>query len=404
MPQEILTDKDQPQYVAEPASEPFLPFTRPSIVPGDIEEVVRVLESGWITSGSRVRQLESGIAALTGCEEAVAVCSATAGMHLVLHALGIGPGDEVITPSLTWVSTVNLIELSGAKPVFVDVDRETLMTDGNLVERAISPNTRLIIPVHYAGAPFDIDPLRAVAAKHSIPVVEDAAHALGTDYKSSPVGKRGTAIFSFQAIKNVTSAEGGMICTDDSALAERLRRLRFHGLGADAFDRQSQGRLPSAEVLEPGYKYNLPDMNAALALGQLQRLPMLNARRAELAQMYLDEFVESGPLRPLGIPAYPHSHSWHIFVVRVDIDSLQITRDEFMEALKERQIGSGLHFRPAHTHKYYRERMPAGYPGLENTEWNGARLVTLPLFPGMRDADVTRVISAVNEIVDGNAK
>lgn len=382
----------------------FLPFTRPSIEPSDIEQVVQVLRSGWITSGAKVKELEQAFVTVTGCEHAIAVCSATAGMHLALHALGIGPGDEVITPSLTWVSTVNLIELSGATPVFVDVDRGTLMSDAAMIERAITPKTRLIVPVHYAGAPLDLDPIRGVAQKHGIPMIEDAAHALGSDYRNVPVGRFGTAIFSLQAIKNVTTAEGGVICTDDSEMAERLRRLRFHGLGADAFDRMSHGRLPNAEVLEPGYKYNLPDMNACLGLGQLDRLQALNDKRRSLAELYLEGFKCSEAVLPLSLPDYPHTHAWHMFIVRVNTDRLSISRDEFMGLLKERGIGSGLHFRAVHKHKYYRERLSDGLQSLKNTNWNSDRLVTLPLFPGMDAADVSRVIVAVEDIAAGKAQ
>ncbi len=377
----------------------FLPFMRPDIDERDIDEVIAVLRSGWITSGSKVRQLEEKFVQLVGCEHAIAVSSATAGLHLVLHAMGIGPGDEVITPSLTWVSTVNLIYLSGATPVFVDVDRNTLMVTAERVEQAITSRTKLIIPVHYAGAPLDGDSIRSVAGRFSVPIVDDAAHALGTYYEGAHVGRSGTAIFSLQAIKNVTTAEGGVICTDDSQLAERLRRLRFHGLGADAFDRKTNSRLPSAEVIEPGYKCNLPDMNACLALGQLDRLAKSNARRADIAQQYLQAFAGLDAILPLERPVYAHEHAWHLFIVRVDIDRLTIGRDAFMLELKEQGIGTGLHFRAVHQHAFYKTLPISDAPKLENTNWNSDRLVTLPLFPGMSDADVDRVIGTVKALV-----
>lgn len=351
-----------------------------------------------------MRELEHLMSQVTGCKQAVAVCSATAGMHLVLHALGIGPGDEVITPSLTWVSTVNLITLCGAKPVFVDIDRDSLMTDAALVEKAISPRTKLIVPLHYAGAALDLDPLRDLAAQHDIPLVEDAAHALGTSYKGAPMGQTGIAIFSFQAIKNVTTAEGGMICTDDADLAECLRRLRFHGLAADAFDRQTFGRVANAEVIEPGYKYNLPDMNACLALGQLGRLQKLNGMRADIAAAYLEAFQDSEFIRPLGRPEYPFTHAWHLFIIRIEIDRLNITRDQFMNELKSRQIGTGVHFRAVHQHRYFRETLSPNLQDLVNTTWNSDRVVTLPLFPGMRTTDVDRVVQAIRDIVSRNCK
>jgi UDP-4-amino-4-deoxy-L-arabinose-oxoglutarate aminotransferase len=385
------------------SQEEFLPFCRPSIDATDIEAVVQVLQSGWITSGAKVRQLEQLMTEVTQCAQAVAVSSATAGMHLVLHSLGIGPGDEVITPSLTWVSTVNLITLSGAKPVFVDIDRDTLMTDAELVEKAITPRTKLIVPVHYAGAALNLDPLKRLAEKHGIPLVEDAAHALGTAYKGEPVGRTGTAIFSFQAIKNVTTAEGGMVCTDNAELAERLRRLRFHGLGADAFDRETHGRLASAEVLEPGYKYNLPDMNACLALGQLGRLKELIRMRSEIAASYLEVFEDNEFIRPLAAPDYPFAHAWHMFIIRVNTDKLGMTRDQFMVELKLRQIGSGIHFLAAHKHRYYRDNLAADMQDVSNTNWNSDRVVTLPLFPAMRATDIDRVVGAIQDITFRNS-
>jgi len=388
----------------EPGRQEFLPFTRPSIQSDDIDAVVAVLRSGWITSGSRVKELEQAFSSRTGARHAIAVSSATAGMQLVLHAMGVGPGHEVITPSLTWVSTVNLIRLCGATPVFVDVDRDTLMTNSALIEQAITPRTKLIVPVHYAGAPLDLNPIRAVADRHAIPMVEDAAHALGTEYAGIPIGNIGTSIFSLQAIKNVTTAEGGVICTDDDALAERLRRLRFHGLGADAFDRQTNGRLPSAEVIEPGYKCNLPDMNACLALGQLARLDDNNAIRARLARRYRNAFSHINAISPLRIVDYSHTHAWHLFIVRIDINQLRICRDEFMEELKELGIGAGLHFRAVHHHKYYRDHKSPGQPQLDNTNWNSDRLVTLPLFPAMVDADVDRVVAAIVSIIQRYSK
>lgn len=376
----------------------FLPFTRPGLDADDINAVVDVLKSGWITSGAKVQELEAGISELTGCEHAVAVCSATAGMHIALHALGIGPGDEVITPSMTWVSTVNLIVLSGAKPVFVDVDRDTLMSGVEHIDKKITPATRLIIPVDFAGAPLDIDPLRELAKKHGIALLEDAAHALGSSYRGVPVGRTGTAIFSLQAIKNVTSAEGGVICTDDADLAAKLRRLRFHGLGADAFDRDTQGRTPQAEVIEPGFKYNLPDMNASLALGQLKRISSINGKRELLANHYLQRLEDIDSVLPLGIPDYPLQHAWHLFAVRVNTDRLEMTREQFMAALKKRQIGSGIHFKAVHSQKYYRETWGNLDKGLGNTIWNSERILSLPLFPEMNIEDVDRVILAIEEI------
>ncbi|UYA61329.1 UDP-Ara4O aminotransferase [Pectobacterium sp. F1-1] len=375
----------------------FLPFSRPNMGEEEIAAVAEVLRSGWITTGPKCQQLEQAFCQQVGCRQAIAVSSATGGMHVTLMALGIGPGDEVITPSQTWVSTVNIITLLGAEPVMVDVDRHTLMVRPQDIEAAITPKTKAIIPVHYAGAPADLTALRDISERYGIPLIEDAAHAVGTQYRHEWIGARGTAIFSFHAIKNITCAEGGMVVTDDEALAERIRSLKFHGLGVDAFDRQRQGRKPQAEVVMPGFKYNLADINAAIALVQLDKLPAINARRQQLAARYLTQ-LRSLPLKPLAVPDYPHLHAWHLFMVRVDETRCGISRDSLMAALQARGIGTGLHFRAVHTQKYYRERYP--HLHLPETEWNSASLMTLPLFPDMQDSDVDRVVAALTSILE----
>ncbi|EPQ4128661.1 UDP-4-amino-4-deoxy-L-arabinose aminotransferase [Proteus mirabilis] len=374
----------------------FLPFSRPAIGDEEIKAVESVLRSGWITTGPQNHQLEQDFCEKFGSKHAIAVCSATAGMHVVLMAMGIGPGDEVITPSQTWVSTINIITLLGAEPVMVDIDRDTLMVSAESIKKAITPRTKAIIPVHYAGAPCDLDALRAVADEAGIPLIEDAAHAIGTRYKDEWIGEKGTSIFSFHAIKNVTCAEGGLVVTDDDELANRVRCLKFHGLGVDAFDRQVQGRKPQAEVVEPGYKYNLSDIHAAIAVVQLSRLEEMNAKRAELVALYREKLQDS-PLEMLSVPEYPHLHANHLFMVRVDKNACGIDRDTFMEKLKQKEIGTGLHFRAAHTQKYYRERYPS--LSLPQSEWNSATLCSLPLFPDMSNKDVIRVVDAINEIL-----
>ncbi|PHM47052.1 UDP-4-amino-4-deoxy-L-arabinose aminotransferase [Xenorhabdus miraniensis] len=374
----------------------FLPFSRPAIGSEEIEAVEKVLRSGWITTGPQNHQLEQDFSRMFGCKHAVALCSATAGMHLVLLALGIGPGDEVITPSQTWVSTINMICLLGAEPVMVDVDRDTLMVNAETIKKAITPKTKAIIPVHYAGAPCDLDALRTVAQEANLPLIEDAAHAVGTRYKNEWVGERGTAIFSFHAIKNMTCAEGGMFVTDDDELAQRIRCLKFHGLAVDAFDRQIQGRKPQAEVIEPGFKYNLSDIHAAIAVVQLGKLASMNARRGELVARY-SAALSNSPLQMLSVPEYAHLHSHHLFMVRVDKSICGIDRDTFMERLKDRNIGTGLHFKATHTQKYYRERYP--HLSLPVSEWNSSTLCSLPLFPDMNNDDVDRVVNAITEIL-----
>jgi len=377
----------------------FLPFSKPSIDESDLQAVAEVLRSAWITTGQNAAKFEEEFSKYTGAPAAVALASATGGMHLALKALNIGPGDEVITPAMTWVSTVNLIVLCGAKPVFVDVDRDTLMTTPELAEEAITDRTKLIIPVHFAGAAVDLDAFRKMAQKYKIALIEDAAHAVGTEYKGTRIGSSGSSIFSFHPIKNITTGEGGMFCSDDAVLVERVRRLKFHGLGVDAFDRKMQGRSPQAEVVEPGYKYNLADIAAALGRTQLMRLEDFIQKRAKLAGLYREKLKNIPELLPLGDPAWPMRHAWHLFIVRLDIDRARISRDDFMEELKRLNIGTGLHFRAVHLQKFYREHMGFERGLLPATEWNSDRICSLPLFPDMRPEDVEDVIAAIKEVL-----
>jgi UDP-4-amino-4-deoxy-L-arabinose-oxoglutarate aminotransferase len=382
------------------ASQPFLPFSRPSITPADIAAVTAVLQSGWITTGAQCAELERAFAAYTGARHAVATTSATGALHLLLRALAIGPGDEVVTPSMTWASTPNLIVLSGATPVWVDIDVDTLMTTADRVEAALTDKTKLIMPVHFAGAPLDLTPLRALASRRGIPLIEDAAHVAGAAYAGERLGARGTSIFSLHPIKNFTTGEGGIVCTDSEELAARVRRLRFHGLGDDAYQRETQGRAPQAEVVEPGYKYNLPDMNAALGVSQLARLDEMNRKRRQLADRYRELLAGVPGVLPLALPSYDHVHSWHLFIVRIDAEHAGLDRDAFMAEMKARGIGTGLHFRAAHTHRFYVQNYKPRAP-LPNTEWNSARVCSLPLFPDMALGDVDRVVAAIKDVVRG---
>jgi UDP-4-amino-4-deoxy-L-arabinose-oxoglutarate aminotransferase len=379
---------------------PFLPFSAPSIGDAEVAAVTRVLRSGWVTTGSENSEFEERFAAYVGARHAVALCSATAAMHVTLMALGIGPGDEVVTPSLTWVSTANLICLLGATPVFVDVDRDSLMMTASAAQAAIGPRTKAIIPVHFAGAACDVASLREVAQRHGLALIEDAAHAVGTRCRGELVGSCGTAIFSFQAIKNLTCAEGGMLVSEDALLAERVRRLKFHGLALDAFDRNRLGRSPQAQVIEPGFKYNLSDLHAALGLAQLARITEMNARRRLLAKRYLER-LKGLPVLPLRLPADPEEHAWHLFVVRIDAQRCGLDRDAFMEALKARGIGTGIHFIATHLHPYYRRRWPQ--LRLPDSEWNSARVCSIPLFPDLELDDVERVATAIEAVLGEHA-
>ncbi|MEI6810030.1 MAG: aminotransferase class I/II-fold pyridoxal phosphate-dependent enzyme [bacterium] len=375
----------------------FLPFSKPSISEGEIAAVGDVLRSGWITTGPKAADFEQKFASYVGSKAAVALVSATGGMHVALKALNIGPGDEVITPSMTWVSTPNLIALAGAVPVFADVDRNTLMVSRDTIASLITSRTKLIIPVHFAGASADMAPIRKLAAERGIPLIEDAAHAAGTEYRGERIGKTGTSIFSFHPIKNMTTGEGGMVCSDDDKFIDRIKRLKFHGLGVDAFDRQTQGRSPQAEALEPGYKYNLTDIAAVLGLGQLARLDEFNRKRTGIAMLYREKLKEITEILPLDDPPYQIKHSWHLFIVRLDTDKAGMSRDDFMRELKQRNIGTGLHFRCSHLQKFYVDSMKMRRGMLPDTEWNSDRICSLPLFPEMTPDDVNDVVAAIKD-------
>lgn len=379
----------------------FLPFCRPSITEGDIAAVADVLRSGWITTGPKVAELEAAVAARTGASEAIAATSGTALMHLALMALGVGPGDEVVGPSMTWVSTPNVVELLGARNVFVDVDRDTLLASADAIDAAITPRTKVVIPVHYAGAPVDLDAIRAVCARRGVTMLEDAAHAIGTQYRGKEIGGADTAIFSLHPIKNITSGEGGVLTTNDRALAARVRRLRFHGLEVDAHDRAQQGRSPQAQVQQPGFKQNMADMNAVLAVRQLPRLDGIISRRDEIMRAIQAGLAEVDGVLPLKDPPWPHRHARHLLVVRIDERACGMDRARLMDELKRRNIGTGIHFLAAHTHAWYRQQRPEWTGRLPHTEWNSARICTLPCFPDMTEDDVRDVIGAVKDTLAG---
>lgn len=374
----------------------FLPLSRPWLDGEEIAAVAESLRSGWITSGPKVAELEERFRALTGAPHAVSVSSATAGMHIVLAALGVGEGDEVVTPSMTFASTVNQIVMRGARPVFADNDYGTMQVLPADAERAITRRTRAVIPVHFAGAPADLDPIRAAADRAGVPVIEDAAHAVGTSYRGRPVGGNGNvAIFSFHPIKNMTTGEGGMVTCYDGEFAGKLRLLRFHGIERDAWKRYGKGGTPQYDIREPGYKYNLTDLQAAIGVVQIGKVKTMNERRAALAARYLEGLRGVQGIELPESPPYPHEHSWHLFIVKVTA----MDRDAFIGRLADRNIGVGLHFPPCHLLAYVRSRFGTGEGDLPLCERAGARILSLPLFPGMADGDVDYVCEAIREIV-----
>ena len=373
----------------------FLPFSKPSIGEGEINKVVACLKSGWITTGAQAKEFEDEFCKLTNATQAIALNSATAGMHITLSALNICLGDEIITPSMTFASTINMIALRGATPVFVDIDYGTLNINPDLIEEKITKKTKAIIPVHFAGAPADMDKINNLARKYNRTVIEDAAHAVGTYYKGVHAGGFGhIAIFSFHPIKNITTGEGGMITLNDNEMERKLRLLRFHGIERDAWKRYGKGGNPAYDIAEPGYKYNLPDLLAALGLAQLERLQEFNKRRSYLAKLYSEGLKGVSGLDLPQVPEYDHIHAWHLFIVKV----LALDRDKFMTRLADYNIGYSLHFPPAHLLKYVQEKYPVKKGFLVETERAADKLISLPLFPNMQDDDVQYVCEAIKEI------
>ena len=360
------------------------------------------LRSGWITSGPRVAEFERLFAEAVGAKHAVAVSSATAGLHLAFLTAGLGPDDEVITSPLTWASTGNMILAVGARPVFADVDPATLNVDPAAVERAVTERTRAIVPVHFAGQPVDLDPLRALAARHGVAVIEDAAHALGTTYRGRPVGGGSTAaVFSFHPIKAITTGEGGMVTTDDADFAARLRLLRFHGITRDAWKRYGEHGSPDYEIVELGYKYNMTDLQAALGIAQLSRLEEFVTARTRTAGWYADRLRDLTAVTMLDTVLYPARHAWHLLVVRLRLDALRIDRDDVMGALLTANIGVGLHFKALHLHRLYRD--DAATAVLPHATAASHAILSLPLFPAMVEADVRDVVDTLADVLRRHA-
>jgi dTDP-4-amino-4,6-dideoxygalactose transaminase len=374
----------------------FLPFSRPSIGETEINGVISCLKSGWITTGALCKTFEDKFCRLTGAKQAVTFNSATAGMHLMLKALKLEEGDEVITPSMTFASTINMIALHNAKPVFVDIEYTTLNINCDLIEEKITSKTRAIIPVHFAGIPVDMDKINRLARKYCLTVIEDAAHAVGTYYKGIHAGGFGhPAIFSFHPIKNITTGEGGMITLSNAGLEKKLRLMRFHGIERDAWKRYGKGGNPSYDIMEPGYKYNMPDLLAALGLAQMERWKEFNDRRKVLAELYLEGLKGLPKLDLPQVPEYEHTHAWHLFIVKVK----DYPRDAFMEKLADYNIGYGLHFPPAHALSYVRKKVGWAGRSLPETKRAAERIISLPLFPDMTEKDVHYVCRAVKEIL-----
>lgn len=379
----------------------FLPFALPDIGEDEYNEVLDSLRSGWLTTGPKTKRFEAEFAAFIGDGvEAIAVNSATAGLHLALEAIGVGPGDEVITTPYTFTATAEVVRYLGADPVLVDIDPDTFNIDPALLEKAITSKSKAIIPVHFAGLSCAMDSILAIAHKYGLKVVEDAAHALPTTHNGSLIGalKSDITVFSFYATKTITTGEGGMVVTRCPELANRCRIMRLHGISRDSFDRYTSTKPAwHYEVVAPGYKYNMTDIAASLGIHQLKKAWLFQETRSMMASRYDQAFADL----PLDLP--PHApnadtHAWHLYVIRLK-SSVSVSRDRFIELMAEKGIGCSVHFIPLHLHPYWRDRYnlkPEDFPHAHSTY---ERAVSLPLYTKMTEQDQQRVISAVREIV-----
>lgn len=378
--------------------ETFLPFSPPSISEEEIAAVVETLRSDWITTGPKTKQFEQLFAEYIGAPAALALNSCTGGLHIALAALGIGAGDEVITTPITFACSANVIEHVGGTPVLADVDPETLTLDPQCVAEKITPRTKAIVPVHFAGHPAEMAALLALAEQHQLFVIEDAAHALPATYAGRMIGTLGDfTAFSFYATKNLTTAEGGMLTGTPQRIAE-ARLWSLHGMNRDAWKRYSAEGSWYYEVVLPGFKYNMTDIQAAIGMVQLNRLAHFQARRREVVAQYQAAF---GALEALQTPVERPNveHAWHLYTLRLNFEQLRLTRAQFIEELKARNIATSVHFIPIHLHPYYRDRYgwkPEDFP-IAYREYQ--RLVSLPLHPRLSDGDVADVINAVYDVV-----
>ena len=382
-------------------SQAFIPFALPDIGEEEIAAVTEALRSGWVTTGPKTREFEQAFTAfLGGGLESLAVNSATAGLHLALESLGIGPGDEVITSTLTFTATTEVVRYLGADAVLVDVDPVTLNLDVKQLRAAITPRTKAIMPVHYGGLACPMDEILAIASEHGLKVVEDAAHALPSTCGGVLVGQLQSdiTVFSFYANKTMTTGEGGMVVTRHPELAKRMKVMRLHGMSRDAFDRFSS-KTPAwyYEIVAPGYKYNLTDIASAMGIHQLAKLPRFLKRRQHLAARYVDKLAALPLVLPADAPA-GDVHAWHLYVVRLRADA-RVTRDEVIQGLSERGIGTSVHYVPLHRQPYWRDRYGLTPEMFPHADAAYRAMLSIPLFTAMSDADQDRVIAALGEVL-----
>jgi dTDP-4-amino-4,6-dideoxygalactose transaminase len=387
--------------------EAFLPYALPSIGEEEIAEVVDSLRSGWVTTGPKVKRFEADFAEYVGATHAIAVNSCTAGLHISLTVLGIGPGDEVIVPTLTFCSTANVVVHMGARPVLVDVGEDCNVAV-EAIEAAITARTKAIMPVHYGGQACDLDAIYALAVRHGLAVIEDAAHAAGSTYHNRRIGSDSVCeaakqvphatVFSFYATKNMTTGEGGMIVTAEDALAEKMRLLSLHGMSRDAWKRYTSAGSWYYEIVTAGYKDNMTDIQAAMGIHQLRKLDGFLATRQNYAQIYNEAFA-SIPEIQVPVTHSDRNHTYHLYVIRLNLERLALDRARFIQELRACQIGTSVHFIPVHLHPFYQEQLGYRRGDLPRSESLYDRLVSLPLYPRMTEQDVHDVIEAVENTV-----
>jgi len=375
-----------------------IPFHRASVGEEEVAAIAEVLRSGWLTMGTKTFEFEREFANYVGARHAVSVCSGTAALHLALEACGLQPGDEVLIPTTTFTATGEVAAYLGARPVLVDIDPITLNIDASIVEDKITPKTRALIPVHMAGQPCDLSELHSIARQRGLHVIEDAAHALPSEYKSQRIGSLSElTAFSFYATKTLTTGEGGMITTDNADYAARMRMMRLHGISGDAWKRYGQHGSWFYEVMEAGFKYNPTDLQAALGRVQLAKCDTLTDARRRIAERYTAAFKEIGALEPPAIKG-DRTTSWHLYILRLRLEELQINRDAFLQELKARGIGTSVHFIPLHLHPYYQKTYGYRRGDFPIAEKEFERCFSLPIYAGMSDGDVEQVIDNVTEI------
>jgi perosamine synthetase len=376
----------------------LLPYGRQTIGDDDVAAVVETLRSDWLTTGPKVVEFEKALAAATGTAHAVAVSTGTAALHAAMYALGIGPEDEVIVTTMTFAASANSAAFLGARPVFADVDPDTLLIDPAKVEVLVTPRTRAVVAVDYAGHPCDYDALESIARKHGLALVDDACHAIGGSYRGRSVGSLALLnTFSFHPVKHVATGEGGAVTTNDSEIDRRMRLFRNHGITSDFRERALRGDF-AYDMVDLGYNYRLSDIQCALGITQLAKLPASVARRQAIARQYDQAFCRSPAVRPLAV--HPDvSHAYHLYVVRLELDALTADRATIYRALRAEGIGVNVHYVPVHLHPYYQQRFGTG-PGLcPVAEAAYERLLSLPMFPAMTDSDVVDVVEAVEKVV-----